>query len=276
MPPPVSTSSADRLLAVLQLFTPERPQWTVETAAAEIGVSVSTAYRYFRSLCRIGLLDPYTGGSYVLGPAIIEFDRQIRIGDPLIKVAGPVMRRLVAQAGHLGMALLCRVYRNRVMCVHQESEGRSDLAVGFERGRPMPMFRGASSKIIFAHLSSRQARWFVLKYPDQVAASGLGAGWEAIKTSLRRIRAAGICITRSEVDRDRVGIAAPVFDASGKVLGSVGLAVAQTDATHQFVANAAALVAAAGSEIDQGLREAGGQATDVGVRREVRTRAPSF
>jgi DNA-binding IclR family transcriptional regulator len=78
----------------------------------------------------------------------------------------------------------------------------------------MPMFRGASSKIIFAHLSSRSARWFVLKHPEEVAASGLGADWEAIKVNLRRMRAAGVCITRSEVDRDRVGIAAPVFDPS--------------------------------------------------------------
>jgi DNA-binding IclR family transcriptional regulator len=262
MTPRVSTSSADRLLAVLQLFTPDRPEWTVETAASEIGVSVSTAYRYFRSLCRIGLLDPYAGGAYVLGPAIIEFDRQIRIGDPLIKVAGPVMRKLVAQAGDVGVALLCRVYRNRVMCVHQESEGRSDHAVGYERGRPMPMFRGASSKIIFAHLSSRSARWLVLKHHEEIAASGLGSDWEAIKVNLRRMRAAGICITRAEIDHDRVGIAAPVFDPSGKVLGSVGLAVPLADATNQFVANASTLVAAAGREIDQGLLEVGGRRSD--------------
>jgi DNA-binding IclR family transcriptional regulator len=267
MPPRASASSADRLLAVLQLFTLERPEWTVETAANEIGVSVSTAYRYFRSLCRSGLLDPYAGGTYVLGPAIIEFDRQIRIGDPLIKVAGPVMRRLVAQAGNVGVALLCRVYRNRVMCVHQEAEARGDHAVGYERGRPMPMFRGASSKIIFAHLSSRSARWFVLKHPEEVAASGLGTDWEAIKVNLRRVRAAGVCITRSEVDRDRVGIAAPVFDPSGKVLGSVGLAVPQAAATNPFVANAAMLVAAAGREINQGLREVAGRGWDDGQRK---------
>jgi DNA-binding IclR family transcriptional regulator len=263
----VSTSSADRLLAVLQLFTPERPEWTVETAANEIGVSISTAYRYFRSLCRVGLLDPYAGGAYVLGPAIIEFDRQIRIGDPLITVATPVMRRLVAQAGHVGVALLCRVYRKRVMCVHQESEGRSDLAVGYQRGRPMPMFRGASSKIILAHLSSRSARWFALKHQDEIAAAGLGADWDEIKLNLRRMRAAGICITRSEVDRDRVGIAAPVFDPGGKVLGSVGLAVSHADASNQFVANASALVAAAGREINRGLQQAGGQAIEASGRR---------
>ncbi len=246
-------SSADRLLAVLGLFTPERPEWTVETAAGEIGVSISTAYRYFRSLCRVGLLDPYAGGSYVLGPAIVEYDRQIRIGDPLVKVAVPVMRQLVAKAGHIGVALLCRVYRNRVMCVHQEAEGWPEHALGYERGRPMPMFRGASSKIIFAHLPARTTRWFFANHGADIAAAGLGTDWETIKTNLRRMRAAGICVTHAEVDRERVGIAAPVFDPARKVLGSVGLAVAQATATTEFIANASALVQAAGREIAQGL-----------------------
>jgi DNA-binding IclR family transcriptional regulator len=246
-------SSADRLLAVLQLFTPERPEWTVETAASEIGVSISTAYRYFRSLCRVGLLDPYAGGTYVLGPAIIAYDRQIRIADPLVRVAAPLMRQLVAKAGHIGVALLCRVYRNRVMCVHQEAEGWPEHALGYERGRPMPMFRGASSKIIFANLPARTARWFFLNSADEIAASGLGTEWDSVKAALRRIRTAGICITRAEVDPGRVGIAAPVFDPSGKVLGSVGLAVPQADGTTQFIANATMLVQAAGREIDRGL-----------------------
>ena len=32
------SSSGDRMLAVLALFTVEQPQWTVEAAAAELGV----------------------------------------------------------------------------------------------------------------------------------------------------------------------------------------------------------------------------------------------
>ena len=246
-------TSADRLLSVLQLFTPERPEWTVETAAKEVGVSISTAYRYFRSLCRVGLLDPYSGGTYVFGPAIIAYDRQIRIADPLIRVAGPVMRRLVAAAGVGTVALLCRVYRNRVMCVHQEAEGWPEQVLGYERGRPMPMFLGASSKIIFANLPSRTARWFFVKYSGEIAEAGLGADWVAVRTNLRRMRTAGFCVTEAEVDAGRLGIAAPVFDPGGKVLGSVGLAMPQTDAAAQPMADAAKLVQAAGREIDRGL-----------------------
>jgi DNA-binding IclR family transcriptional regulator len=268
MDEPVQTSSGDRLLAVLQLFTPERPEWTVEVAAKEIGVSVSTAYRYFRSLCKVGLLDPFANGRYVLGPAIIEYDRQIRLDDPLIRIGRPVMQRLIAQTGSAGVALLCRVYRNRVMCVHQEAKEVQDSEVSYERGRPMPMFRGATSKIIFAHLSARSARWFFAKYADEIAAAGIGADWDSVKTSLRRIRTAGVSITRGEVDKGRVGIASPVFDPGGKVLGSVGLALPQAEASAIFIANATASVQAAARDINAGLRALSHETGDDGAPAE--------
>ncbi|HXJ17032.1 MAG TPA: IclR family transcriptional regulator C-terminal domain-containing protein [Candidatus Polarisedimenticolia bacterium] len=247
-------NTANRLLGILGLFTVEKPEWTVEEAAKEIGVSISTAYRYFRDLCRVGLLDPFSGGKYVLGPAVIENDRKIRLTDPLIKVGRPAMQRLVARSGSLGVALLCRIYRNRVMCVHQEARVLPENTVGYERGRPMPMFQGASSKVIFANLPSRTVRWFFEKYPQEIAAAGLGSDWETIKTTLRRIRRAGLHISRGEVDSGRVGVAAPVFGPDKNVIGSIAMAIPQSEATPQFVANISALVQAAGREIDAGLQ----------------------
>lgn len=247
-------TTANRLLAVLSLFTIEKSEWTVEEAANEIGVSVSTAYRYFRDLSKAGLLDASPSGKYVLGPAVIENDRKIRLTDPLIKVGRPAMQRLVTRSGSAGVALLCRIYKNRVMCVHQEARVLPENTVGYERGRPMPMFRGASSKVIFANLASRTARWFFDKYPEEVAAGGLGSDWETIKLNLRRIRRAGLYITRGEVDGGRVGIAAPVFSPERHVIGSITMAIPVGEATPQFIANISALVQAAAREINAGLQ----------------------
>jgi len=247
-------NTANRLLAVLNLFTLEKPEWTVEEAAKEISVSISTAYRYFRDLSKIGFLDPFSSGRYVLGPAVIENDRKIRLTDPLIKVGRPAMQRLVSRSGSVGVALLCRVYRNCVMCVHQEATVLPENTVGYERGRPMPMFRGASSKVIFANLPSRTVRWFFSKYPEEIAGAELGSDWETLKINLRRIRRASIHITRGEVDAGRVGIAAPVFGRDKVVVGSIAMAIPESEATPQFVANISALVQAGAREITAGLQ----------------------
>lgn len=260
-------NTANRLLGILGLFTIEKSEWTVEEAAKEIGVSVSTAYRYFRDLCKAGLLDPFSGGKYILGPGIIESDRKIRLTDPLIKAGRPAMERLVARSGSMGVVLLCRIYRNRVMCVHQEARVLPENAVGYERGRPMPMFQGASSKVIFANLPPRTVRWFFEKDPEEIAAAGLGTNWEEVKANLRRIRRAGFFISQGEVDPGRVGIAAPVFGPDKNVIGSIGMAVPQNEATPQSIAHISALVQAAAREIDAGLRltSSGEAAGDYGL-----------
>lgn len=246
-------NTANRLLGILGLFTIERPVWTVEEAAKQMHVSISTAYRYFGDLSKAGLLDPFPAGKYVLGPAIIEGDRKIRMTDPLIQIGRPAMERLVSRAGS-GMAILCRIYRNCVMCVHQEPAIVAEGGISYERGRLMPMFRGASSKIIFANLPWRTVRWFVDRYPAEVRAAGLGSDWEMVKASLRSIRKEGVLVTYGEVDSGRVGIAAPVFGPARNVIGSVGMAISEAEGTTQYIANISALVQAATREIDAGLR----------------------
>jgi DNA-binding IclR family transcriptional regulator len=159
-------NTADRLLSVLRLYTIHNAEWTVDDIPRQIGVSISTAYRYVRSLCKSGLLEPFDG-AYILGPAIIEYDRQIRMKDPMIRVGQPGMQRLIARSGGTGVALLCQIYRDRVMCIHQEVQSSSINIVSHEHGRPMPMFRGASSKVIFANLPWRAARWFFRKFPKR-------------------------------------------------------------------------------------------------------------
>ena len=85
----MAMTTSDRVLAVLNLFTLEQPEWTVEGAAGALNLAISTAYRYFRSLTKAGLLVAHTTGRYLLGPAIIQYDRQIRLHDPLITAAQP-------------------------------------------------------------------------------------------------------------------------------------------------------------------------------------------
>jgi DNA-binding IclR family transcriptional regulator len=246
-------STADKLLNALALFTFEAPEWTVEAAAEALSVSGSTAYRYFSSLTKAGLLDSTSNGRYMLGPAIIAYDRQLRHWDPLTKIARPALEKLVQRNGGEGIGLLCRRFRQQVMCVYQYHERQPDKAVSYERGRPMGMYRGAASLVILAHLPGRTRRALYVADPLGIAEAGLGRSWEEFRATLRTIKNEDVWVTRGQLDQGMIGISAPIFHAEKEVAGSVSIVLTDESVDDSEVAGAAALVQAAAREIDVGL-----------------------
>jgi DNA-binding IclR family transcriptional regulator len=244
----VAITTSDRVLSVLSLFTIEQPEWTVEEAASTLNLAMSTAYRYFRSLSKAGLLVAHATGRYVLGPAIIQYDRQIRLHDPLTTAAQPVMKRLTERLPPHTVMLLCRLFRNQVMCVHQEAAERPDFAVSYERGRPMPLFRGAASKIILAHMPLRAVKALYGDHAARFAQAGLGKSWKDVKDRLRTLRNAKASITRGEVDPGMCGIAVPLFEAQESIVGSLSVVIPLRHLNAMRLKNIIELLKAAAQE----------------------------
>ena len=214
-------STVDKLMAVFGLFSSAKPIWTVEEAARELRLTQSTAYRYFKALADAGLVVTIHAGSYVLGPAVIVLDRQMRETDPLILIGGGVMHAAHEEFPVPGILLLCRLFRDQVLCVHSSSIGDTSLQVGYVRGRLMPLVHGASSKIILAHLRARTVRPLYDQMPEQFAAARLGESWMDVKRSLRRIRNCRAWATHGDIDPGVVGVASPLFNDQGSILGSL-------------------------------------------------------
>jgi len=245
-------ATIDRALGILQLFAGEQSEWTVEAAARELGLTQSTAYQYFRSLVEAGLLSTYRAGRYVVGPAIIELDRQTRRRDPLIQGAREEMDRLSASLGSVDdVVLLCRLYKLTVMCIDQRAPPFPHRAVSYERGRPMALERGAASKVILANLPPRTLRRY---FDTHKAGSNMDASWPDFRKPLRLIRKAGFCITHGELDPGRVGLSSPVFASEGEVIGSIGLVLSESHFQTSTVAEAAtARVIEAGQRVTAAL-----------------------
>ncbi len=267
--------SGDRLLSVLWLFSAERPVLEVEEIARTLHISLSTAYRYVGQLCESGFLSPMGSLGYALGPAIIELDRQIRLADPLVQSAAPVQRRLLADVDPAATILLCRLYRDQVMCVAQNPGKSASIGLSYERGRPMPMLRGAPSKAILAHLPSRAAeRLWEGQSPELRQNQD---DWKAFRSHLAKIRKAGVAVSHSEIDAGVVGIAACVFDPQGRPIGSLATVIPEEVATPPAIARASTLTRASADEITATLfeREAGRLSeVEHPTRRKAATPAP--
>ena len=211
-------SSLERMLRVLDLFTEENPIWAVDDMGGALGFTRSTIYRYVRELAEANLLFQVEAGRYALGARIITWDRQLRLSDPLVRAAQslePSFPRWSEQQ----VWLICRLFKNQVVCIHQHGDLFSE--VSYSRGSPRPLFLGATSKAILANMTSRQHSQLFLDNPDEVRASNLGQTWDQFRRSLQQLRRLGYVATAGEVDGGVYGLAAPIFDGDGKVVGSI-------------------------------------------------------
>jgi Transcriptional regulator len=219
-------SSLERMLRVLDLFTEQNPIWAVDDMGLELGFTRSTIYRYVRELAEVNLLFQVEAGRYALGARIITWDRQLRVSDPLVRAAS-ALEADFPRWNEQQVWLICRLFKDQVICVHQSGELASE--VSYSRGSPRPLFLGATSKAILANMSSRQHSQLFLENPDEVRASQLGQTWEEFRRSLQRLRRQGYVASAGEVDPGIYGLAAPIFDGDAKVVGSVSCVRAAAD-----------------------------------------------
>jgi DNA-binding IclR family transcriptional regulator len=239
-------SSLEKMLGLLGVFTTERPIWSSEDLIQNLGAPASTCYRYLKVLHTSGYLARVANGSYVLGPRIMELDRVSRESDPVYIAGSPVGQRLTHDTGH--SSLLCILFSDSVMCV-QQARGRNVPAGLFTRGQRRPLVAGASAKSILAHLPMHQLRILYARHSEAIGSVGLGADWEAFKSSLKQIRQLGYCMTVGDYNAGIMSIAAPLFNRDGEVLGSLALAASNKTLRCELFRDFAPLVMQAAQEV---------------------------
>lgn len=218
---PMTTTG--KVLQVLQLFRQGRKRLRAAEVMEHLGVSSATAYRYLAELELAGLVERSAVNEYVLGPTIIELDRQIRQNDPLIAAAAGVMKLLSERTG--GIALLCRLHGRKVVCVHQVRGRLAPPEVSYERGRAMPLFLGATSKVILAHLPPSELREIAARHAEDLGRAGLPASYEQLSAAMARLREDRVCATSQEVDAGAMGWGAAIHQGK-QLLGSLSIVLA--------------------------------------------------
>lgn len=248
-------SKTGKVLEVLALLSAGPPELRATDVARRLAVSSATAYRYLLELTGAGLIERSPGGGYVFGPAIVEMDRQIRISDPLIAAATDVMRSLSERTG--ATVLLCRLHGRRVMCVSEVRGRFGPGEVSYERGRAMPLFRGATSKVILAHLDASQLDDVVRTDAQALRAAGLPSTAEALRRRLAEIREQGVCMTTGELDSGARGWAVPIR-STRRLLGSLS-AIVMATASEVNAVRIADQLRRAGLRIEGRLESSGQQ-----------------
>lgn len=244
---------ANRMLSILSLFDLTRPVLTPELLMAELGTSRASAYRDLAQLVQAGLVERVAERGYALGPRIVELDRQIRLVDPLLEAADSLLKKLADDTG--GIVLLCRLHSHKVLCIHQARSRHAQLDVSYERGRAMPLYRGATSKIILAHLPAAALKELWARDKAALLKADWPGSFAAFCAALAELRAQRYCISQGEVDADALGLAVVLHDGE-KLLGSLSVVLPATAATALTRKNALARLQSTAGRIEGRLEDA--------------------
>ncbi|MBC8588947.1 IclR family transcriptional regulator [Paratissierella segnis] len=210
--------SIERALNILKCFNENRTEIGLLEFAEMLSLNKSTVFRILTNLNNCGFVDVNAEGKYILGSEIIRLGNIRHENDLLKAEAIKILNELQTLTNET--VILIRYNNYKATCI-DKIESSNDLKIVSEIGRNIPMLKGASGKVIAAHLSeSELERCFAIQqnlfnYRDDL---------NILKDEFKTIRENGYCLTTSEVDAGVTAFAVPIFGAAGSVIGSVSIA----------------------------------------------------
>jgi DNA-binding IclR family transcriptional regulator len=260
----MGTGSFEKILQVLDILEDSSAGLMFDEIHARLDAPRSTLYRYLKALTDAGLIASLPNTGYSLGPRIAELDYKMRTTDPLIVASRPVMTEL-AQSTQT-VALLCRLYRNNVLCIHQESHPDA-MRSNYERGRSRPLLRGAASRVILAYMAPRTIARLYEEQPDAFRDADLGAALAEVRAGLKKIRQRGWESVEGQVTPGATGIAAPILDSGDAVIGSLSITLSRVRMEEADVQRIAERVSFCAGIITNTIKQQGSQAPHAPVTR---------
>lgn len=247
------SQSIEQLSAVLELFTEQRGLVSVDEIIEALDLTRSTGYRTVRALADTGLLDRISDDGYVLGPRILELYRQLQTGNPLLGAARPVMMALAAESAKGTAVLLCRSYRDQVMCLHQEMTFGPQEPVSYQVGRPMPLYAGSSSLVVLAFMPRARLQRLYERDKALIAKAGLAKTADEFFQILKHIRKEGSRVSHGEVDKGRIGISAPFVHSDLGIIGCLSVVLSEAHVSEMDISRARLQVVAAAEDVSRKL-----------------------
>lgn len=191
-------------------FVAESGETTAKMLADELGLPLSTTYRYLKTLRDFDLVEEF-GSRYLPSSRLSSWSGGKDTRSHLLEVGLRFLRRLSGRSGRTSV-LAVREGRNAV-CLRQFAP-EEDADIAFRTYEVLPLDRGAGQRVLLAHAPSQIIA-------EVAAESAYPKG--KLLDSLREIRRSGFAYSQSELRSGANALSCPVV-VRGEVLCSLTLA----------------------------------------------------
>lgn len=227
--------SVERALDVLLCFAGHTGSLGVTQIAERVELYKSTVHRLLHTLESRGFVrrDGATE-RYHLGERVLELAASFPESADLPASASPEMERLRDETGET-VSLYIRDGLERVR-IHK-AEGRQAVRRVVQLGERMPLYVGASSKVLLAYA------------PDDVRQRVLAAGHlppgfnrKKLEDQLGKVRQQGFAVSIEEREAGTAAVAAPIIDRSGRIVAALAVSGPAVRFTPEALARYGSLV----------------------------------
>jgi len=202
--------AVERILAVLECFTPAKTSLTIQQASEQIGLPKSTVFRLMQSLERAGYLIRLEDLSYCLSFRLTRLAGLVKSTLDIREIARPVMSTL-ADRTHETIAIHTVVGGNRV-CIDSIASQASPLRSIIHAGEQIALQAGSASKTLLAHMPAAQLATLL---PTVVELTGRAP--TDLQAEFVRIRQQGYAVSHGERLPGLSAISAPIQDVKEAV-----------------------------------------------------------
>ncbi|WP_036279998.1 IclR family transcriptional regulator [Microbacterium sp. CH12i] len=208
-----------RAMRMLDAFEPARMSLSLSELARFADVPLSTAHRLLSDLCTWGALERDVEGRFHVGVRIRQLAALAPRGRLLREVCLPVMEDLVAVTAC--SCVLAVLEDTDVINVEVVRGTRSEQKITGQRSHALTT---AAGRVLVAFAPAGRQRE-VLERPVPALTSHTVTDSVKLRAILAEVRQARGAVSRQQADDDFTGVAAPVIDATGEVVGALSTVV---------------------------------------------------
>lgn len=241
-------SSVTTAIHLLKTFTEADQELGISELAKRLDVAKSTVHRLASALLDEGLLqqNPETG-RYGLGVGLFSLGSLVRARLDVTAESKLVLNTLRQETEeNVRLAVL---ERDHAVFLH-DFEGPQTLRLRSSTGQLRPAFCTAEGLCLLSGLRGPQLSQF-LKFPRVARTDQTETGEDGLIQRIRHVKRRGYAFEDEECDPGTRCVAAPIFNAEGRIAAAVGVAGPRARIRKSQVPGLAQKVIAAGDEISQ-------------------------
>jgi IclR family pca regulon transcriptional regulator len=220
-------------LRILSLFTEQRATWRIADIVAAAGIPMPTVYRIVMTMTAEGYLEHLPNGDYRPGVRVLTLGSASLRSLDLVELATPRLKELAAVTGET--VNLCVLNADRVLYLVRIRN--SDLVTAnIQVGSTLPAVHTSIGKLLLSYLDDADLR-------ARITTDSFGGNHgpnakeslDELLTELPTTRAQGWATQDEELAFGLRSVAAPVRDATGRVVAGANIAVQARDWSAQRI-----------------------------------------